>query len=292
MSERFSIHRTDEEGVIARSADGQAVCSLSIKEWETDFFGARFGSLRLESHVVDQAAGSEYLEALDKVLGFADREGYHLIEAMADIRDLEHFPYLEDRGFRIVDTRVTFLTRLAKKDLPPPQVEAGELGFARPDDLGPILRLTHDSFVENPAFFSRFKNRDYFTEEQSAAYFRAWIINNFENEDTLFAVFRESDKLGGYFFYKRQGLHEDRPLYKGMLAAIAPEFRGRHLHLRMQEFLYHQFDGDEFFIDNTTQLTNVPILKNHMTSKKELKEIRVVFFRRHPVRLPQDKVVG
>ena len=67
------------------------------------------------------------------------------------------FPSLEDRGFRIVDTRISFITKLRREELRvvDPECEVGLLRLATRADLDEILELTRASFVDNPTFISR-----------------------------------------------------------------------------------------------------------------------------------------
>lgn len=78
---------------------------------------------------------------------------------------------------------------------------------------------------------------------------------------------------------KKSGLFQGIPLYKAILAAVNPDYRANSYHLHMQAYLYKQFPEKQFYLDNTTQLTNIATIKNHIKSQKKLNRIVLTFFR-------------
>jgi hypothetical protein len=94
------------------------------------------------------------------------------------------------------------------------------------------------------------------------------------------AVMRDNGTVQGYFFYRQGDVHEELPVYKGMLAAVAADYRRYKSHLALQTFLFDQIPHDQFYVDNTTQLTNFPILKNHMTAQRQLQSVTFIFYRK------------
>lgn len=280
MTEQRIVKTVEGDTCRIDGADGNTLMTLSPKAWDSSFFERRIALLQIESGA--PLTDDRLTKALDAALAFADERGVDLIELAQNVGAWTALAVFEDRGFRLVDSKVTFITRLERRDLRPPQWDGGAIDFATIDDLGDILRLTKAGFVDNPAFNSRFKNRRYFTPEQSERYFNAWIENHIEDKDTLFAVLRAEGRVDGYYFYKRSGDHKGEALYKGMLAVVDPRHRGKRLHLELQAFLYGHFKGDAFYVDNTTQVTNLPTLRNHVTSQKKLERIELVFFRADP----------
>ena len=70
-------------------------------------------------------------------------------------------------------------------------------------------------------------------------------------------------------------LKHDKP---GVLTAVEPAYRGEKAHLSMQSFLYQHIPENRFYLDNTTQLTNFAIIKNHITSQKKLNRMDLFFY--------------
>jgi hypothetical protein len=216
---------------------------------------------------------------LEQVTAFADDRGYDTVETHLDIQGFDFAAVLETCGFRLVDSRIRFLTLIEKGRLTPFPAAVGRIHMAAPGDLDPILALTHDCLTHNSAFSSRFKNRDYFTPQETEAYFAAWIANHLHDEASLFAVLRDNDTLAGYYFYTRAGTHEGVPLYKGMLAAVAPQYRRHKAHIALQVFLFKRIPERCFYVDNTTQLTNFATVRNHIAAGRSLTSIALTFYR-------------
>ena len=194
--------------------------------------------------------------------------------------DIDLISIVEDNGFRLVETRITFITLIEKQNSI--QYTSGEenISFATNDDLEGILSLTHKSFLNNPSFFSRYKNRSFFSYQETKRYYSAWIENHMYDDNTLFAVLKIGGNVIGYYIYKCIGKYNSKRFYKAILAAVDPGHRGRQYHLVMQSFLFKHISDETFYLDNTTQLTNFPTITNHMNSKKRIERIEFIFFKK------------
>jgi len=279
MQKQFITKKEGELFYIVSSKTGKVIASLKIKEWETEFFKRKFGTLSIDHTAMDSLASEAIHDVIDSLLLHADENQYDLIELHLDIFGINLVPILEEKGFRLVDTRITFITLMEKKLVEKFSTDIGKMCFAKKSDLEDILRLTHQAFTKNPSFFSRFTYKTYFTQEETKRYYSAWIENHLEEKNTLFAVWKIDDKVIGYFIYKRAGRFKGEPIYKCPLTAVAPEYRGHKAHLAMQSFLYDNFPEEKFYVDNTTQLTNFPTIKNHMIAQKKLNRIELTFYR-------------
>jgi len=279
MTASFII-RTDEDSYcIIDPQNENALLTLKVNEWETNFFKKKVGKLIIDSNILKSLTEETVNDFLNRMIFFADENHYNIIELQLDIQALQFVPLFENKGFRLVDTRITFITLIDKKQIERYSSPIGEIGFATKNDLEDILDLTRQSFVYNPAFFSRYKNKNFFTKEESERFYLAWITNHIEDSDSWFVVIRKGQKVLGYFIYKDAGLYKDEKIYKGILTAVAPEYRGHKLHIFMQSYLYNQFPEDQFYIDSTTQLTNYATIKSHIRSQKNLSCIKLNFYR-------------
>jgi hypothetical protein len=256
--------------------------SLKIREWETKFFKRVFGSLAIHPRFYTHEQPEVLRSALESVLLKADAD-YDLIESHCHISGTRIIGIIEDQGFRLVDSRITFLTFVEKTKLNDDLSHSGSIFFATPDDLSDVLYLTHESLTNNPSFFSRFKDPTYFSPEETKRYYSAWIENHFDDPDSFFAVSKDNDKTIGFFIYKREGFYQGMHVYKGILSAVSPDYRGHRLHFGMQSFLHNHFPEEQFYVDNTTQLANVPTIRSHIHSGKHLDRIELTFYRKNPL---------
>jgi len=274
------FHTIDEAGglrVVAASGT-ETVAAMDVKEWESGFFDRKVGMLHVYRTPLEKMTENDRGRVVDAVISFALNNRFVLVELHLGIKCVWLVPQLEAAGFRLVDTRITFLTLYNNKEIVGHSPEVGRVRLASRSDMEDILRLTSEGFTHNAAFLSRFKNRAFFTPEESEEYFDAWITNNIDDEDSLFAVWEVESRIVGYYIYKRVGKHEGKTIYKGLLSTVIPRYRGHRFLLFMQNFLYQCFPETSFYLDNTTQLNNYPVIKNHVNSHKKLDRIELTFY--------------
>ena len=286
MNEQEELFTTRVEGksiTVACSEHDQTMLSLNVNAWETTFFNRAFGSLTIHPRFFTHDQPQVSHAALDSVLLKAD-EDYDLIESHCDMSGTRIIAVMEDRGFRLVDSKITFMTFVDKSDLKDYSSDSITVSFAAQEDLSEVLHLTHESLTNNPLFYSRFKNPAYFSAEETKRYYAAWIENNLDASKSFSAISKANGKVIGFFIYKRAGLYKGKPVYKGLLSAVAPDYRGQRLHFAMQSFLHNHFPEEQFYVDNTTQLANLPTIRSHIRSGKELNRIELTFYRKNPSR--------
>jgi hypothetical protein len=267
----------------------EEVFSLQPKEWESDFFSFPIGSLRFDFPFDASEYFQRYPELqsrLIELLRISDGQ-YELLEADVDAKLLFAIPLLEEQGFRMVDSRCSFLTPLEKKDLTGQQFESSnpqiQIRDKTEDDFDSIAAMTVDFLVNDPAFLSRYKNVAYFTEGAAERYFLEWIRNAFHSTDALIAVaVQRSGEVIGFYIYEKKGVKNQLPIYKGILSVVRPEFRGADIHLALQSFIFGRLEEPRFYVDNTTQLANTGVIRNHIKSHRRLELISLVFFRKRP----------
>lgn len=276
--------RRRADGALCVSADGAERLVLSERAWETTFFGRRCHRIELADGVERWAiaAPNAFRRVMGATIAAADEEGVDLLDLNLDISGIGSCATLEQLGFRLVDTRMTFRTRFDRREALPFALERGRLGWVEPRHRDAVVDLTLRSLPRNPEFISRFKHPDFFSPAEAERYFTAWIDNLINDDRALFAVVEDAEGLAGYFIYRRDPDVDGLPTYKGILVAVEPRLRGQRAHLALQCFLYEAFDADVVWLDNTTQVSNLAVIKNHMASRKKLDEIVLTFFRKRP----------
>lgn len=275
--------RKDGNTIEVIDTENRIVATITPKGWETDFFNKKFGSLTLNNGT-ENISNENLNKGLDEMLTAADQSQFALIELVLEVKKINLIPLLEEKGFRLVDTKISYMTLIHKEKPHDKYPENGKVRLATRSDLPDLLDLTHNTLTYNPEFFSRFKNPKYFTEEESEKYYAAWIKNTLTDPDSLFAVYEHNQKAVGFFIYKYSGVREGKPVFKGILTAVAPAYRGNKAHLSMQAFLYEHIKQNDFYVHNATQLSNYPVIMNHVKSQKKLDKIELFFFRK-----PGDK---
>ena len=260
---------------------GELLVTCTKMSWESDFFSRKFGKLEMGEEVGAHFEEAGFLDALETLLAVGDKEAYDLIEIDLDISLIDRVSIFEDKGFRLVDIKVTFISYMRKSEILRAKLDFGEICLATEEMKGGILELTHQSFTNNPLFKSRFTQRRYFSYAETRRYYSAWIENHMSDKDNVFAVMKDKEgKPVAYLVYRRKGNYQGKPLYKGVLVAVAPEHRGRKIHRALQAFVYRRFSENEVYLEITTQLANLSAIKNYIRPYTILDQVELVLYRK------------
>ena len=249
--------------------------NLQLKklDWDSNFFGRDFYFLDAQSEI-------DY-EQLEVDLNYLDINGTFGVMCQINIRSIDVIPQLELLGFRLVDSRMEFVTHTVRgnQDIVAP---VGEFRRYESKDWDGLVDLTLSSFVDNPQFKSRYTNRDIFSREESLRYFLQWHHWVLDTSPDLFLSWIDGDKYVGFYSILR---HPDPktslPRYKVGLAAIDPGYRSHNGQNLMQGWLFRETADSEWTTVNSPQLTNTSGVKNNIRSGKEFKSIELFFFRKN-----------
>ncbi len=246
---------------------------LEKKVWDSDFFGRDF-------YLLDLSSGLE-LDRLKSELDNLDANGVFGTECQLNIRNIEMMTHLEELGFRIVDSRMEFITHTyrGEKEIVAP---VGNFRLFEPQDWEALSDITIKNFVDNEQFKSRYTNRDIFSREESLRYYLQWHHWVLDVSPDLFLSWVDGDIYVGFYSILRladpQGVY---PRYKVGLAAIDPDYRSHNGQNLMQAWLFRETQDSEWTTINSPQLTNTSGLKNNIRSGKEFKTVELFFFRKN-----------
>ena len=226
-----------------------------------------------------------------ELASFVGDSDHDVIETNLDLRDLSLASALEDHDFRLVDSRITFIT-LVSVDDPDVTVAGEDSGFdirmLTDDDLDQVVELTHANLTDNPGFVSRYKNEGIFGDQSARRWFGAWIRDSAGNESARTAVAEVGGDVVAFFTYQKQDHYADGlPLYRGILSAVDPAYRGHHLHILLQPYLFDAFPESSFYVQNATQLSNYAVIKNHIRSNRHLEHCELTYMRTRSARREQ-----
>jgi hypothetical protein len=158
------------------------------------------------------------------------------------------------------------------------------MALAGPEHRDALLALAHEGLTHNPEFHSRYKNPAYFSAEETARWFAAWVDNDLADPETRLAVWITPEGPAAFFGLARRGEHQALPLYKSTLAVAASRHRGHKAHMFLQSLLFESMPQDEFWMRSVTQLTNGSVIRNNFALGRRLDRIALLFFRTTPGR--------
>ncbi len=172
-------------------------------------------------------------------------------------------------GFEIVETMIEFVS-----EIKPKEIECKNIRIPKKEDIEDILNITIQCYTENENFYNRFKNKKYFSEEQQKEYFLSSIKNSFYDKNTINAVYLDGEKIVGYYMLKKIGEN----VYKGIMTALLPDYRGKNKHIDMQKFCFNKIKNN-FKVINTTQLNNMFTINNHIKEGRKLNKITHILYK-------------
>ena len=250
--------------------------SLKPLPWESEFLQCNLWRLSLPVGIGASHWDNEIAPELRQVPEDA------LIEAVVDAGCMAIMHKIEDAGFRLCDSKFRFLTKVQAHQLPPaPSTvpEGHNIRSYRPTDLHAVLQLTESESVQNPLLVTKFKS-PWFPADTPSRWYASWI-EDVLNRGAICSVLTDPDEsVVGYFAYMESGELDGLPLYKGVLSAVAKNARGGRVHLALQDHLFRtQINIPEFWLDNTTQISNKPIYRNHFHSGRKPHSIHLIFLK-------------
>ncbi|MEJ7820912.1 MAG: hypothetical protein WKF85_01250 [Chitinophagaceae bacterium] len=260
--------------------------TIEDKCWESAFFAKKWGLLKFIGDDINITKSIDVLgKDLTIILKHSDKI-YDLIEFQISTSFFLLIMLLEDFNFRLVDSHITFKTLINKKKIVQQKLflSSHDVNIRMYDkkDLNDIIQLTHNNLTKNPNFISRFKNLNYFESADAERYFELCISNSIANKNSFCSVLSDNyNKVKGYFIYEKRGKFNNLPIYKGILTVIEKDLRGQSIHLALQYYLFSQLKDSAYYIDNTTQLSNISVIKNHIKSQRVLENISLIFFRKN-----------
>ncbi len=248
--------------------------------WEASFFGFPVEEIRMGNSLLADVA--DEVSAL--IEGAAPDT---LLKVSVDARRLHAIPWLERQGFELWETRYVWLTTWSRDEL----TQTHALHASKPEDRivwgaeahhEAILSMTQEQVAKSTAVVNRFDS-PFYPEGSSETWYAKWIAQVLQNPEALVAVAEhgEDREVAGYFIYLPGEPQDGVDVYKGILSVIQPAHRGRNLHVHLQQFLFEEMAKrhERVTLDNTTQVSNYPVIRNHAKSGRRPDHIELVMFR-------------
>lgn len=183
--------------------------TVELRNWESEFFSKQWGFLSfsnlLQSRIIESPS------KVEKDLNSIIEESNSLFEILevsvgADVFTI--VPYLENVGFRLVDSRISFKTVFINNsndfqnfplDFPALRIETFSSGY-----LEQVVSLTRKHLVNNPSFISRYKNLLFMENDSADNYFTIWVSNAIMSDNSVSCVLLDAENVvQGYYLSKK-----------------------------------------------------------------------------------------
>jgi len=248
--------------------------------WEASFFGFPIEEIKLGGHAE--------AEVVPQLLELIEEVGPEiLLKVFVDARQLHAIPLLERQGFELWESRFQWLTTWSREELLQrhdlnPKLPGDHVVWGNESHHEAILEMTQTHLAKSPAVVNRFDS-PFYPEGSAEKWYAQWIRHVLGSPDVMVAVAEhgEGREMAGYFIYMPGEPRDGMALYKGILSVIQPAHRGRNLHVHLQKFLFEEMAKrhEQVTLDNTTQVSNYPVIRNHAKSGRRPDHIELVMFR-------------
>ena len=155
---------------VVSGAGEEAVLGVGrVLAWDTSFFGVPMGRLDL---LLRGPAGNRATvsAAVDALLEQARDKGLKHLTAKVDIADMQTVAILEDAGFRLMDSLVTYFTH-PRRQPPTPIREVGRVRPLTAADIDTVLAITAEAYR---GFLGRFHNDPHLPAARSDEFYLEW----------------------------------------------------------------------------------------------------------------------
>lgn len=221
-------------------------------EWMTAFYGYEW--INIES--------ADEIKYTDK-----DKKLY---EWRIPANNFEEIIIAQSADFKLVETFIEFSSKVK-----PNEDTYHSIRFYESNDLEYIKSLNADVMCQSNGFRTRLNNLNYFDPADCTRYYNSAIVN-YINELTVKTCVAELEgEIVGYYMLKQI----EGNIYKGLMTGVLPKARGAFLQYKMQQFLINHI-GHPITLINTTQLSNMAVIKNHIRSKRNLSKIEHIFYKK------------
>ena len=224
---------------------------MILDQWMSDFYGISWYRIDNSvdiSHIKDRA----------------------LLEWRIASNDFDSLILAQKNNFLLVESFIEFTTEVF-----PESFDSTNIRFVVESDVETILYINQESMCMNPNYKTRLNNPIFFDEGACSRYYTSAVSNHIRSEDVLTCVCEIDTEVVGFFMLKMIDEHT----YKGLMTGVIPKARGQKLHIKMQQFLINHI-GHPITLINTTQLSNMAVIKNHIRSKRNLSKIEHIFYKK------------
>lgn len=149
-----------------------AAYTLEPLAWDTKHFGFRMGQVSFQRDPVAFTASAPAQAAVEE----ARQQRFHALVARAHPHDIGLIHALEEAGFRLVDTLVSFQLDLIAH--PPTPAQFSHVRVAREADVEPLMALARRAFADRSVWLDRFHADPHIPAERANELYALWVKNS------------------------------------------------------------------------------------------------------------------
>lgn len=228
---------------------------ISKNEWMTNFYGKDWYTTNIDDYEQHKAGLKNCM-----------------VECRVDAAENLQMLKAQAEGFTLTESLIKFTTQITERMPSPDYVRPAEKR-----DEEAIMEMIKQSYFQHEKFYNRFKNRQFFTEEQGREYYMAGFINYFKDPRSITIVAEDEEGVYAFRMLKYVGPLE----YEGVTMGILERGRGRKSLPKLQNKVWDVI-GEPYTEHNATQLGNYYVINNHMKQGRVLSKVEHIYLKLVP----------
>lgn len=276
---RLRIARCASDGSVwVSEANGEVRALVAVRPllWDSSVFGVKMGQIPILVHEGFPEDSREALKPLlDSVLEACRKEGMKHLNIRVDADDLMLAQVLEEKGFYLVDTIVTYIFNPRRQELPHIK-QLYNTRVYREEDHDAVLHVAAEAYKN---FIGRYHTDPHLPNDLCDKLYRRWakqIVEGGIAEQTIVAE-RKGKVIGFLGYTLKKDILEATgvKVVGGGLGGCLPEGFGAYvamLETAMREGMHH-YDMQDF----ETQINNVNIVRIYQKLNFEYARAKYTF---------------
>lgn len=164
-----ALSAPDRSAIVSGEGDTAVLGVCRALPWDTGFFGVPMGRLDLLLRGPDGDLDT-LAATVEALLQQARALGLRHLAAKVDIADMQAVAVLENAGFRLMDSLVTYYTH-PRRQPPTPVREVGRVRPMTDSDVDTVLAITREAYR---GFLGRFHNDPHLPAARSDEFYLEW----------------------------------------------------------------------------------------------------------------------
>jgi hypothetical protein len=259
---RLRIARCASDGSVwVSEANGKvrALVAVRMLPWDSSIFGVKMGQIPILVHEGLPEDSREFLKSLlDSVLGDCRKEGMRHLNIRVDADNLMLAQVLEEKGFYLVDTIVTYIFNPRRQELPHIK-QLYKTRVYREEDHDAVLQVAAVAYKN---FIGRYHADPHLPNDLCDKLYRLWAKRILDGDiaEQIIVAERKGKVIGFLGYRLKQDILEATGVRVagGGLGGCLPDGFGAYaaiLETAMREGM-HRYDMQDF----ETQINNVNII--------------------------------
>ena len=247
--------------------------------WESSFFGFPIEELKIgKSELTVDQVTAQLADLVDCI------QEDTLLKVAVDASQLHAIPWLERQGFELWETRFCGSRpgheNNCGKTFAQTPLSGDRMVWARESHHEAILHMTNVHLAKSTAVVNRFDS-PFYPEGSAEKWYANWISHVLQNPEALVAV-AEHGEQGRWPDISSTCLANQKasPCTKAFCLSSSPSI-GDGICVHLQQFLFEEMATrhEQVTLDNTTQVSNYPVIRNHAKSGRRPEQVELIMFR-------------